>query len=234
MTDLASLRIGCGSELPLQASKWLDLQLLIDIDEMKTLFSVLGDFEIFRIGIVCDVNEGLVSKEQFLNVYEAYIDLLKRGEIPDEKMFRSYFSSVFTTTRDPIFRILVGSNRHILRVEKPILQLQMNRMAYSQADGKFRGMVFGKDSIYWGLQFSYPQLFQDAVTKEVFTVSDQPKFPNTSLYRKLQLFVRQQTIPTPFRVGDSKMNVPMRLGRQCLPWINSHAQLSKANITVIV
>lgn len=229
---LSSLRVGNGTELPLQASKWLDQQLLIDLDEMQALLSVLGDFEIFQVGMVCGVNEGMLSKEKFLSGYEAYLNCLKQGIIPEEKVFRPYFSSVFTTSRDHLFRILLDNNRHIIRVEKPVLQLQVNRIAYSQADGKFRGMVFGKESILWGVQISYPQLFQDTDTKEVFTVSDNSKFPNTSLYRKLQLFLRQHTIPTPFLVEGTRINVPMRLGRQCSAWINKHPQLVNSPIQV--
>ncbi len=249
MTSISSLRIGSGAELPLQASKWLDLQLLIDVDEMRALFSALGDFEIFQVGMVCGIDEGIISKEKFLEAYGVYIECLKKGEIPEEKIYRPYFSSIFTTSRDHLFHIVIGNDRHIIRVEKPVLQLQANRISYSQADGKIRPMVFSKDSILWGLQFSYPQLFQDAATKEVFTISDIPKFPNTQLYRKLQLFVRQNTIPTPFQVGDDmgdrdedshvhghghvRINVPMRLGKQCLPWINAHPQLVSANMRVV-
>ncbi|MBA3603001.1 MAG: hypothetical protein H0W50_05035 [Parachlamydiaceae bacterium] len=242
MTSTSSLRIGSGTELPLQASKWLDLQLLIDVNEMRTLFSALGDFEIFQVGMVCGIDEGIISKEKFLEAYGAYIECLKKSEMPDEKIYRPYFSSIFTTSRDHLFHIVIGSDRHIIRVEKPVLQLQANRISYSPADGKIRPMVFSKDSILWGLQFSYPQLFQDAETKEVFTVSDTPKFPNTPLYRKLQLFLRQNTIPTPFQVdrgdgeGDSyvRINVPMRIGKQCLPWINAHPQLATANMRVVL
>jgi hypothetical protein len=237
MKRVSSLRIGSGTELPLQASKWLDLQLLIDIDEMRDLFTALGDFEIFQVGMVCGIDDGIISKEKFLEVYEAYLDCLKKGKIPEEKTYRPYFSSIFTTSRDHLFHIVIGNDRHIIRVEKPVLQMQANRISYSPADGKIRPMVFSKDSILWGLQFSYPQLFQDSMTKDVFTVSDTPQFPNTPLYRKLQLFLRQNTIPTPFQVsgdqGDVRINVPMRLGKKCLSWINSHPQLATAGMRVI-
>lgn len=231
---LSTLRIGNGTELPLQASKWLDQQLLIDCDEMRALLAALGDFEIFQVGMVCERDAGMLSKEQFLSGYEGYVDCLKQGIIPDEKIFRPFFSSVFTNSREHLFRILLENNRHIIRVEKPVLQLQVNRIAYSHADGKFRGMVFGKESILWGIQISYPQLFQDANTKEVFTVSDNGKFPNTSLFRKLQLYLRQHTIPTPFQVGSARVNVPMRLGKQCSSWINRHPHLVQANIQVAI
>lgn len=234
MNEMTDLRQGSGSELPLQASKWLDLPLLLDAKEMEALLADLGNFKIFRVGAVCGRDEGGISKQVFLDQYTAYIDCLKRGEIPEEKNFRPYFSSIFTLADDHLFQILVGSDRRIIRVEKPVLQLQVNQIAHSAADGKFRAMVFGKESILWGLQISFPQLYQDAVTKEVFSVVDSPKFPNTALYRKLQLWVRQHTIPTPFQVGERRINVPIRLGKECLAWINSHPQLISSNIQVTI
>lgn len=230
--EMTSLRFGTGKELPLQASKWLDLQLLIDADEMKALFSTLGEFKIFRVGAVCGVNEGEVFKSAFLEQYALYIDCLKQGIVPEEKHYRPIFSSIFTVAEDHVFQIPVGNDRRILRVERPVLQLQVNQIAYSSADGKFRGMVFGKESILWGIHFSFPQLFQDPTTKEVFTVVNGPKFPNTALYRQLQLWTRQNTLPTPFQVDEQLINVPIRLGKECFSWINSHPQLINSNIRV--
>lgn len=233
MIPASDLRVGSGSELPLQASKWLDIQLLIDAEEMKQLFLALGEFKIFRVGAVCRSDEGEISKQDFLASYECYINALKNGKLPHEKDYRPFFSSVITINDDHLFQIPVGNDRRIIRVEKPVLQLQVNKIAYSSADGKFRAMVFGKNSILWGLQVSYPQLYQDALTKEVFTVDESPKFPNTSLFRKLQLWVRRQTIPTPFMVDEKRINVPMRLGKCCLSWINSHPEIISSQFKII-
>ena len=231
--ETISLRVSDGAELPLQASKWLDFQFLVDGIEMEALFKELGDFHIFQVGKVCSTNEGYVMKEQFLQVYRAYIDCLKHSKLPDENDYRLPFSVIFTAATDHVFQIPVPNQRHIIRVQKPVLQLQVNQIAYSPADGKFRGLVFGKDSILWGLQISYPQLFQDA-NKNVFNVLSDPQFPNTPLLRKLQQWLRQFTVPTPFQVGEERINVPIRLGKQCFSWINTHPQLIESPIRVIV
>lgn len=230
--EMTSLRLGTGKELPLQASKWLDLQLLIDADEMQSLFSSLGEFKIFRVGSVCGIQEGEISKSAFLGHYARYVECLKQGLVPEEKEYRPIFSSIFTLVDDHVFQIVVGNEKRILRVDKPVLQLQVNQIAYSTADGKFRGMVYGKESILWGIHFSFPQLFQDAATKEVFSVMNDPQFPNTALYRQLQLWTRQNTLPTPFQVGEQRINVPMRLGKACFSWINSHPQLINSGFVV--
>lgn len=222
-----------SNQTPLEASKWLKIQLLVDADEMKDLLHELGDdFEIFLTSGVMDSSEGLLSREDFLKTYRSYVSDLIAGKLPDESLYRSCFSSVFTKDREALYALPVGENQHLIRVQKPVLQLQLHRMAYSPEDGNFHTMVFGKDSIAWGIQFSYPQLYRDHETKQVEKVVASSDFPNTFLFRSLQQWVRKATIPTPFMIQDRLTNVPVRLGKNCLSWINKHPNLIQKGIKV--
>jgi hypothetical protein len=90
------LRVGSLEDAPLEASKWLKLQMLVDEDELGHLFEALGNFYIFRVGAVLPKGEAQLSYAAFLKVYSDYIACLKKGEIPSDSFFRSYFSSIFT------------------------------------------------------------------------------------------------------------------------------------------
>lgn len=226
------VRASLPNEQPMQASKWLDLQALLDVDEMSLLLDDLGSPYLFLTGCVCREEDASVPKIKFLEVYSHYIAALKDGKLPNEQEVRPYFSGVLTTTPEALYAINVEGGRQILRVARPAVQMQMHRLGYSTADGKFRAMAFGINSVFWGIQFSYPQLFQDLNTNEIFTVGDTPEFPNTTLFRTLQRWMRQHTIPTPFLVGDKKINVPMRIGRGCLPWVNNHPQFKGLGMAV--
>lgn len=233
MNSQASLRIGnLKDDLPYQASKWLQSQALLDISEMESLLQAIGDFHIFMTGSVLKRGEGEIAKIEFLEHYKAYIEPLKKGFLPSEEGYRSYFSSVFTTDLAALYAILVDPEQQLVRVSKPVIQLQPHCMDYSVADGKFRSMALGTNSISWGIQFSYPQLFQEGKTKEVMQVDE--SFSNTKLFRNLQRWIRHNTIPTPFIVEGKLINVPMRLGKQCLSWINQHPQLIKKQLQVKV
>ena len=227
-----TLRLSTIEERPLQASKWLESQALLDTDEIAALFEDLGPFFLYACGAVCEPGKGEVGKEEFLHHYSTYIDTLKRGEIPEPSTFRPFFSPAMTTTRDTLFAIPVANGKQIVRPAKPVVQMQAHHMSYSTVDKKFHPMVFGTDSISWGIQFSYPQLYQDNITKLVEPVKDTPTFPNTRLFHQLQRWMRQNTIPTPFIAENIPVNVPMRLGKNCLTWINSHAGLKAKGITV--
>ncbi|MBA3957296.1 MAG: hypothetical protein H0X51_02715 [Parachlamydiaceae bacterium] len=217
---------------PMQASKWLLSPILIDPQEMQALFDSMGPFSIYQTSNICKRGEGLISATTFLQHYREYIVALQEGRLLDESEYRSYFSTVFTADPDLLYVVPVGEDRQLIRVAKPVIQLQSHHLNYSFADGKFRSMTFGSSSITWGVQFSYPQLFQDAATQQPESVVDSPSFPNTALFHRLQRWVRHNTLPTPFLVGDTQINVPMRLGKNCFAWINQHPQLREQGIRV--
>lgn len=227
-----SVRLSTPAEEPMQASKWLDLQALLDLDEMSLFLNELPSLYFFLTGCICKKGEESPTKEQFITAYGKYIDALKNGILPEEKQFRSLFSAVMTVTPKSLFAIPVKDDRLILRVATPSVQMQFHRLGYSKVDYKFRPMAFGPESIFWGIQFSYPQLYQNLNTNEVFTVNESPDFPNTILFRAIQRWIRHHTIPTPFLLGEQKIHVPMRLGKQCLSWINRHPQLKELNLSV--
>lgn len=215
----------------MEASKWLQVQALLDSDEMTDLLEALGSFQMYKIGTVLQPEEEF-DKNKFLQTYHQYISTLKEGKIPQESTYRSDFTSVISVSPDCVEIIPVDGGKKIIRVIKPTVQIQVHRLGYSVVEEKFRPMVKGKESITWGVQFSYPQLFQES--QEVFKVDDSELFPNTRLFHILQKWMRQHTIPTPFLVDGKKMNVPIRLGKNCFSWINRHPQLNEKNITVAV
>lgn len=219
---------------PMQATKWLKVQLLISGSEMASLIKALGSFDIYIAGAVTIKGGGRTTQEQFIKTYHSYADALEQGKLPKDADYRPLFSAVFTKDPNSIYTVPVGTDRQLWRIARPVIQLQPHSLDYSTHDGKFRPMVFGSESILWGLQFSYPQLFQDPATKEVYNVNENPSFPNTELFKNLQRWIRSQTIPTPFLVDEHKINVPMRLGKRCLRWINQHPQLLHRHIQVIV
>ena len=75
-------------------------------------------------------------------------------------------------------------------------------------------------------------LYQDQHL-QVLTVKEGLQFPNTAVFKKMQQWTRMYTIATPFEVEGKKVNVPIRLGKQCLQWIHHHPQLQAKGLRVI-
>lgn len=227
-----SIPLKAKVEAVLQASKWQKIPVLIDVDEMQSLFAFLGEFWMVQISGLIPFGREKISQDEFLEVYENYILALKNGKILVDARMRSCFSSVWTLFLDALYAVKVNETQCLVKVIKPVVQLQSHRCDYSHADETFRSMVLGMDSISWGLQFSFPQIYQNE-HMEILTVKGE-EFLNTVLFKKIQQWIRGNTVATPFEVEGKKMNVPIRLGKKCFEWINSHPQLKAKNIRVSV
>jgi len=215
------------------ASKWLHIQVLIDSEEMQDLFHTMGEFLIFSTMGIKPVGENQISKAHFLEQYGRYIDLLKAQKSIDDDALRFYFSAVLTRSEEALLAIDVGNNREIIRPLKPILQMKLHRFDYSYVDGKIRPSVLGKDTVSWGVEISYPQLYQDPVTRVCEKATNPLFFPNAELFKKVQLWIRANTLPTPFVAQDVRIRCPIRIGKKCFAWIDCHKELKERNLKVV-
>ena len=218
------------AEGKLHVSKWLKYQALLDVSEMEDLFAHLEPFFIFLVSEAIEENKGCIEKAEFLHHYKLYIDAMKRGELLPESALRRYFSSIFTTTPDLLYAMPVAGGKYLIKALKPVLQLQLHHFFASKVDGKFHPMVLSDESITWGIQFSYPQIYQDPKTGEITKVASTPEFPNSFLFMKLVKWMRANTVPTPFIFQGVRTNSPIRIGKQCFDWIERHPGLISRGI----
>lgn len=218
--------------LPMQVSKWLSCPMLIDEIEMEDLFEYIDPFEIFVASGLMPQGEGLILKNEFLDCYSHYIESLRKGVLPNDARMLRYFSTILTRYREALYAVHVDANRQMVKVDQPVVQLQMHRISLG-ADKKFRSMALGQDSIHWGIQFSYPQLYQNA-EMQVITIRESSDFPNSAMFKSIQKWMRDKTVATPFIVDQQRVNVPIRLGKACFAWINNHPQLKAADLQVVI
>lgn len=215
-----------------ESGKWIKIQVLLDDSEMQQFLQELGDFWIFLTSTLVKPGEESISKKAFLRCYKNYVSSLKEGKLHPIEEYRTFFSTVWTVASDHLYALASQNDQHIIRIAKPVIQLRNHCMDYSTFDGKFREMVFGQDSIAWGIQFAYPQIYENPETGEIEKVGKE--FPNTELFQKMRKWVRDNTVATPFIVNGKTINIPMRLGKSCFSWINNHPQLIKKGLTVKV
>lgn len=213
----------------LQASKWLKIQVLLDPEEMQDLLHSLGDVYFVVVSEPVSPQGGILPTSTFVQKYADYVHYLKQGDIPPDREFRTFFSCALGKTLDSFFGIPCGE-KVLIKPIKPVIQLQAHHFIYSDLDQKFHPMVFGKESISWGLQFSYPQLFQDPHTKQIVKVKDTPEFPSSEMFTQLRAWIRSHTLPTPFMVDHTRINVPIRIGKKVLSWISAHPQLKQVTV----
>jgi hypothetical protein len=216
----------------LQVSKWLKIQVLLGVEEMEELLLFLHPVNFVVVSEFVSADEAVISADCFLHKYADYNRFLKQGQVPPPEDFRKHFSCAMTTSLEDFYAIAAGGEKFLIKPLRPVVQLQAHHFFYSDLDRKFHPMVLSEESVTWGLQFSYPQLFQDPHTRQIVKVVNAPEFPNSALFSKLSKWIRSFTLPTPFEVGDLRVNSPIRIGKKSRAWIENHPQLKKKGIVV--
>jgi hypothetical protein len=206
-------------------SKWIKHPALLDEVEMRTLFQELEPFDLYAIS--GPVNDPLVAQESWLAGYGHYIQQLKMGIIEKPQL-----TAAMSETPDALYAMKAGEGRVLVRPIRPVIQLQLHHVLPSSADGKFYPGVFSGESFTWGVQFSYPQIYQDPKEGTYKKVNED--FSNTHKFQKMGRWMRQFTVPATFVWKGVKTSVPIRLGKNCFSWINTHPQLISKGITVHV
>ncbi len=222
---MTSLRVSSPAEEGVyQGAKWLKFQVLCEERELRELFSTLAPFSLFPLTGLCDGKP--IAEEVFLETYGAWVNLLRKGIVPPERAVRTFLAAALSPDLEALWLQEVPNKGYLVRVAKPLLQMQSAWFSYSSSDGQFRPMTLGAGAIFWGLQFSYPQVYQEAKTGEIKEIGKNPFFA------KLRPWIRQWTRPVPFVVEGRRMNSSLRLGNHCFSWIHHHPQLKEQNIQV--
>ena len=216
----------------LQVSKWIKVQILLNADEMQELIQTLEPLSFVVVSEPVRADEAVILPCAFSEKYADYVYLLQKGQVPPVDEFRRFFSCAMTTNLEGFYAISTGNEKFLIKPNKPVVQLQAHHFFYSNLDGKFHPMVLSADSISWGIQFSYPQLYQDPKTRRIAKVAATSEFPNTALFSKLMKWMRSSTLPTPFEVNGVRVNSPIRIGKKALAWIKNHPQLKQKGIQV--
>jgi len=212
----------------LQASKWLHIQILASYEEVKTLFAQFQEIPIFLLGTPLSKEGITVSHADFLSLYGEMVESLQKGSMPDLSVAKKILPCCLGEDLSALYLLKLEGERYLLKLRKPLLQIHAHFFRYSPVDRSFRSMILGGESIFWGLQFSFPQIFQDPDSHEIQKLS-----PQTGLFALVCKWARDCSQPTPFLLEDNtRINVPIRLGNSCFSWIASHPQLQSQKIQV--
>ncbi|MGH2612369.1 MAG: hypothetical protein ACRDFB_04905 [Rhabdochlamydiaceae bacterium] len=220
------------SDINFSVSKWLKHQVLLDADEMEACLEALKGVEFYNVSTIASFDELNISREIFLKTYRCYITDIKSGKIPEPN--HKIFSSAATMDSRALYAKEVQPGRWMAKLAKPVVQLQKHCFFASKMDHKIYPMVMSPDSIQWGLQFSFPQIFFDGSGGSYTKTSDEKQFPNAALFAKLLKWLRVASVPTTFVWDEQKVATSLRLGKGCFTWIENHPQLRKERIKVHV
>jgi hypothetical protein len=206
-----------------QAAKWVKIQALVDENELSELFE--ESFLIYPLSGMFPLEKLPIEKKTYLETYKTWIDQAKSGQIP--QVDKDLNVVAWTQTPDDIWVQQIPGEKYLVKPCAPFVQVQIHNMGFSPIDKEYRPMILSQNSIFWGLQFSYPQVYQEPKTKEFKESED------SELFQAIRKWIRNTTVPTPMLYEGKRTNIPIRLGKNCFSWINNHPQLKPQGLSVL-
>lgn len=219
-----------SQEKALQASKWMYIRMLLDPEELIDLFSKITPAFLLNISTVCRYNSIMTSTQELIDVYTQYIQSLQEGRGYQD--YTKALSWALSSTLDPFYLMQLQEERFLVKLKKPVIRMQHFHFHYIFEQHSFILTHHAEHSIAWGLEFSFPQFYQDAHTCLPVEVFKNHHYPNTQVFKMMQKWVRDYTVPVPFIMDGNKKVAPFRLGKKCFKWIHLYPDLRKRGLAV--
>ncbi len=183
-----------------RVSKWLSVSALLDPNELRSFAQEMGSFSLYRTGELVKTTDP-VPLDTWVSEYKEYL-------LCDKKIS----PLLMTFDQNDVYGLETAQKEYLIYPKYPVIQIREHKFAVTM-DGRIQTMVFGKDSVRWGLIFSYPQIFYDPRTKTIVEVFKDKEAPNTEGFRKIQKWMRDWTKPVPFVIQGKRVNATFRVGK---------------------
>jgi hypothetical protein len=211
----------------MNCSRWLRHAVLLDLSELKDLLKSLGEcFFLPGTGLVSEDNWS-VSKENILENYREYLSWINSKEIMPSPELKRFFTLMLSPGVEEFYAVKAGG-RYLLKAKLPVIQVQLYHCFISRFDKQIHPMALSKDSFSFGLQFSYPQVYEDPKTHLFSKVLLEKQFASSALFKKLVQWVRKNTKPVLLTIQESQVNAPFRMGKKSQDLVDAHLGLKKA------
>ncbi len=203
---------------PLLASKYLKIAALLSLEEMEEVVSG-GVF-------FADISSLIVGKARFdkAALLEKYAFYLSQLKVRDKVETLGCYA--ISDCAEAFYGIDVGKGRIKLCSHKP--SIQVRSFAFAVCEKQLISHAFGKKSVAFGVEFSFPRVYQDA-SGEIQDAVKVETYPNYPLARNMFRLLRALSLPVRF---EGYKTAPFRLGKGYN--LREHKQLSMLPLTLSV
>ncbi len=219
-------------ESGISGSLWLSKHLLLDEEEWRTFFSTpdILNMEMFRASGLFNANMLQITPSEFTAHWKDYLHDLYTASRVDDARFRQHFSAYLSLTRDALRVKVHSTEKGMIIPVLPCVTMQLHRFSCSkESPGKVLSGVFGPHTISWGVTISYPQIAQNQGTKKIMKALSDESCHNRILWKSIQRFVREHTLPLPLILGEKKIWASIRIGRNMIRTIRDHQELNRSS-----
>lgn len=217
---------------PFEVSRQQKIGFLYDTQDLKELSELFKDvycIDLTRPGKPTDL---IIKFSELLPSLENNIIRLKKNQVaPLSSTDQRLLNSSLSSTTDAIAELKLADSRSLLRPTLPLIQINPLRLYYNQELATIKSQVYGRDTIAWGIQLSYPQLFKDQESGDVIStlIPDSP-LPNTALFKDAQKWMRRNTKICTFKSDNMTISSNVRITPRALEWVSYHSQLKEHNL----
>lgn len=211
----------------LHCSKWVKHAILLDKEEMESFWQLLTSCIIISPVQKVFQEKWQVTKEYFLSQYESYLSWLQLEEEFPPLSLRKEFTLMISAFMEAFYAVSLSSDQFLIKAKSPVIQIQIYHCFISKFDKKIYPMAMNADSFAYGLQISYPQIYEEAHTGKFKKMLLEKDFPNTILYKQIVQWLRNNTKPAIFFLGDKEEVAPFRIGKKKNDSTNNHKRFKK-------
>lgn len=209
-----------------RASKWLKHAFLLSQDELEDFFSMINPSFLLSSSALTTLSNWQVSFSELQDKYQELLGWMQQHPTLPPPPLRRFFSLMLSTSLDTFYAVNLG-DKAAIKPSLPVIQIQMYHCFFSSMDRQLRPMVVSPESFAWGLQISYPQIYEDPRTHQYSKVLLDPKFPNSEPFKEMVSWLRKHTRLAPLQEKEVKVYAPFRIGKKSLSMKESHVGLQK-------
>lgn len=207
----------------LQASKWQHVRMLLDPVELRELIGLISPCFFVNVAKIGKSHEFLIEAETLLTYYLQYIKSLQ--ESSEKPVDKTRFSLALSKTLDPFYAMAIKEDQFLIKMKTPAIRMQLFQWHYLEETKQFITTAQLSQGLSWGLEFSFPQFYQDPKTYQPIEILKDLSNPNTQIFKQIQKWARSNTEPASFSLHHEKLIAPFKIGKKCLPWIQSYCSL---------
>jgi len=211
-----------GQIRPMQASKWMHVRMLVDAQEFADLLQDLGPLLFVNISSVGSYEKVVQKADALQEMYAQYVQALQEGK--PWQAFAKNLCWALSIHADPFYALELGADKWLVKEHAPAVRMQHFHFHYIHEQSSFILTHHAEKSIPWGIEFAFPQFYQEPHSCKAIEVFKDPLYPGSILFRKIQSWAREATTPVPFIIHERKKVAPFRLGKKCFSWVDQYLQ----------
>ncbi len=191
----------------LQASKWLEIPMLLTPDDFLKMLVFLEGTILSPLGNLVNENELCIDPLELSKVYANVCQLAFENKLISRDLIKK-LSLRIICKKENLIACELAQGRFIVHEQVPAIKMQALFLNYSKEENKIRSRVLGANQIFWGVELSFPQIYQDPLTfkmKDSWNITEESK-----LFKSLQKWAREHTKPSKFQFDKVSQSTAFR------------------------